>query len=119
MTESEYAALSLKEKEKYWIKALRQRSTHELLLSTEQYDYEMEPHFIYEDENIVLLKNYVDSFDIYRKDDETVGWGEEWLEFILEEVDMGVDLKIEGYEGKTFLEYMRDRGFPLTFRTWI
>ncbi|MCD8304503.1 MAG: hypothetical protein LUC86_06735 [Prevotellaceae bacterium] len=117
MTKSEYTALSLEEKERYWIKALRQKSSDEML-STEQYEYEMEAHVIYEDENIMLVKNYIDSFDIYRKDDPTIGWEEEWLDFILG-LELGKGLGLEGYEGKTFLDYMREREFPLMFLTWI
>ncbi len=118
MTKSEYTALSLEERERYWLKALRQKSTDELLLSAEQYDYEMEAHVIYEDENITLVKNYVNEFDLHARGDSEGGMTA-GFEALTEIVDLGDVRGLEEFEGMTIVDYMRERGFPLTFRTWI
>ncbi|MCD8301494.1 MAG: hypothetical protein LUC44_00580 [Prevotellaceae bacterium] len=117
MTKSEYTALPLEERERYWLKALKNKASTEELLDA-QYDYEMEPHVLYEDENIVLEKNYVTEFDLHARDDRDGGMTA-GFEALTKRVDLGAAVGMEEYRGKTIVDYMRDRGFPLTFLTWI
>ncbi len=113
---SEYAKLSLKEKEEYWLKALERKANDEIM-TKEQWDYEYQVRVLYEDENICLEKSYVNEFLITNaKTDDGIETG---FGALIEFVDLGKDLKLKGYEGKTIVDYMREREFPLTFITWL
>ncbi len=118
MTTSEYAGLSLQEKEEYWLKALRQKSTDEML-TREQWWWEWDERVLYEDENIRLSKNYVNELDLENKR-KGESFGLTGCFEVMMDEDLGAEPTcLEGYEGKTIVDYMRERGFPLTFPTWI
>ncbi len=113
---AEYAKLSLKEKEEYWLKAL-ERKADDKIMTKHQWRYERQARVLYEDENICLSKTYVDEFLLTsNKNDYGL---ESSIDAIIELVDFGRDLGLEGYEGKTLVDYMRERDFPITFVTWL
>ncbi len=115
---SEYAELSLKEKEEYWLKALKQKSTDEML-TKEQWWYEWQERVLYEDENIRLSKNYVNELEIENKKKEEL-YGITGCFEVMMEIKLGdKHIQLDGYEDKTIVDYMRDREFPLTFVIWI
>ncbi len=112
----EYAALSLKEKEEYWLRAL-ERKANDKVMTNAQWHYEWQWRVLYEDENICLAKSYLDEFELTsKKNDYSL---ETSIDAIIELIDFGKDLGLKGYEGKNIVDYMRVRDFPLTFVTWV
>lgn len=117
MKTSDYAKLSLKKKEDYWTKAFLNRCDEYGELSVKQWEYEFDRKYLmYQDDFVTVEKKY-GNLIIFGRTDESAGI--EAGSWILFEGDMGEILDEEKYKGMTFIDYMREKGFPLTFDTWI
>lgn len=91
-------------------------------MSSEQYWYEWDYHILYRDEVLSIAKEYVDLFTIFTTDDSNGHFGtDSELDYFLDKEtgDLGRILRIESLKGMTIVDYMRTKGFPITFLTWV
>ncbi len=73
---------------------------------------------LYEDDQLRFAKEFVNEFVIENKKRGDLPALSGGFEALVKYMDLG-EIEIEGYRGKTIVDYMRDRAFPLTFIAWI
>lgn len=105
--------LSIEEKEKYWKECIIKKEDPD---TTEQHELEFYSQVLYEDDEIVVLKECVDNYEIDNKiNGEGVTFGGYDMLFTL---DLGECMQDDKYNGITLLDYLRERGFPIQFEIW-
>ncbi len=103
--------LSLEEKEKRWIEAQRRK---EECRTDEEFDYEVLSETLYEDEEYIFFKECINTYTFRKKG--VCGKSSE-LDFFLE-ASLSKIFHDESYEQQSFLDFMRDKGFPIIFKVW-
>ena len=112
--------LSLQEKEERWIQALKRKEIDNVQ-TKEEYYYELETYqVLYEDENVVFAKEYGDEYQVGAKNkqgEEVGGLSSGVLEFCLDYV-FESDCENSQMIGVSLREYLKEKGYPINFKTW-
>lgn len=101
-------------REKLWMDAILRK---EKSMTDEEYDFEMFPQVLFEDEHLEFSKEYWSEYRLLLKKNGNGGSFallEQCLNDPLEDW-CGDDPAVKGF---TTLEYIRSKGFPITFKTW-
>ena len=98
-------------KREKWINAIRRK---EECRTDEEFDFEVLSEVLFEDDEYIFFKECIDSYTFRKKG---VGGMSSEFDFFLES-KMSAILKDDSYGDMTFLEFMEQRGFPITFKTW-
>ncbi len=100
-------------RESIWIDALR-RKEHDV--TDEEYEYEMQPQVLYEDSLVVFSKEYWVEYRIALKDTNRGSSFSSLEQAIAERLENWSN--DENLKGKTLLEYIREKDFPMNFKLW-
>ncbi|MBO5135619.1 MAG: hypothetical protein J6C15_10785 [Bacteroidaceae bacterium] len=104
--------LTLQEKEERWISALKRK---EECRTMEEWDFEVMSEVLYEDDEFIFWKECIDTYTFRKKG--VTGVSSE-LDYFLEDCTMVEIVKNNDFGNKTFMDFMREKGFPITFKTW-
>lgn len=104
---------SIEKREKYWKKCIRKKENPD---NTEHWEVEFYTQVLYHDENLELTKECVTGYAIHnlkKKAGMTFGGYE-----VLFTTDLGDVMQDDTYQGMTIIDYLRTKGFPITFEIW-
>lgn len=107
-------AMTLAEKRQRWIDALHRKLEMRTL---EEWDFETMSETIFKDDVLEFYRECQETYGLENVNDHT--GTEAWLDFFLDEkLDIGEILNIDALRGKSLLDYMATKGYPINFQTW-
>lgn len=117
--------LNIEEKEARWIAAIKRKTE---LRTAEEFDFEMFYQTLYKDDHFELSVEYhgTEYGFTFFKDMVTSPTGEIYPQGVLlsDNIEELLDYPLYRYtkdvifKGKTLRDYMREKEFPITFKTW-
>lgn len=118
--------LTLMEKEEKWINAINRKNIDNIK-TKEEYWYEIETYQkLFEDKYVLFTVEYGNEYGIDIKNDAGVVIGgrafgelDACLDYPLKNMMFeGFEKEPSPFSAKTLREYMREQGFPITFKIW-
>ena len=112
--------LNIQDKEERWINAVHRKNIDNIQ-SKEEYYYEIEEfQVLFEDERIRLSVEYGNEYGVAEKDEHGKCTGTHTFSSPVEHcLDKPFTSYLDNeYEDKNLREYLRKRGFPITFKIW-
>ena len=103
---------TIREKERIWRHALIRKEQRR---TEEEFEYEWDWQELYNDGVFVMEKQYVDNYSLtYLPTNKGMTFGRT----VMFKVELYAITGEEFHKGMTIIDYMKQKGFPITFRTW-
>ena len=115
MEENDMKTPTLEQKRQQWESALRRKLEMRTL---EEWDFETMSETIYKDDVLEFYRECQDEYVLENVNNKSAGVSAGLDDFLDGYVDLGEVLKIDALKGKTLLDYMAMKGFPINFKTW-
>lgn len=107
--------MTIEDKKAAWINALHRKLE---MRTQEEWDFETMSETIYKDEVLEFYRECQEDYVLVNSTDEKAGI-EAWLDYFLsDDLDLGEIIKVDSLRGKSFIDYMASKNFPITFKTW-
>ena len=107
--------LKIEKRKMEWIDALHRKLE---MRTQEEWDFETMSETIYKDDVLEFYRECQEDYVLVNVENEHYGL-EAWLDYFLgDEVDLGEIINVDSLRGVTFMDYMEEKGFPITFKTW-
>ena len=98
-----------------WINPLHRKLE---MRTQEEWDFETMSETIYKDDILEFYRECQETYVLVNVHDNSAGL-EAWLDYFLNEnIDLGEIINVDSLRGRSFIDYMEEKGFPITFKTW-
>ena len=106
---------NIEELKQKWIDALHRKLEMRTL---EEWDYETMSETIYKDDVLEFYRECQETYGLENVQSNGSGVESELDYFLCADFDIGKELSIDSLKGVSLIDYMAEKGFPITFKTW-